>query len=64
MKMWRVMFNDPKRNTGVEKDKIGTEREAKNVMKKCRKTQPDVNFFCQEYEESREQSASGSAQRI
>ena len=53
-KNYRVMFNDLERGTGVQEDRIGTEKEAKSKMKKYRKDQPKVNFFVQEYEECRD----------
>lgn len=53
MKMYRVMFNDMARGTGVQQDRIPTERKAKELVKKMRKEQPRVNFFHQEYEEGR-----------
>lgn len=53
MKMHRVMFNDLVRGTGVQRDRIPTEKQAKALLKKFRKEQPGVNFFQQEYEESR-----------
>lgn len=56
-KMHRVMFNDLKRGTGVQQDKIPTEKEATKLLKKYRKEQPEVNFFTQEYEEARSWSA-------
>lgn len=52
-KMHRVMFNDLVRGTGVQQDRIPTEKQAKALLKKLRKEQPKVNFFQQEYEESR-----------
>lgn len=52
-RMHRVMFNDLKRGTGVQVDKIPTEKEAKKLAAKFRKLHPEVNYFTQEYEESR-----------
>jgi hypothetical protein len=53
MKAYRVMGNDLHRGTWVHKDVIGTERMARSIMKAMRKTNPDQNFFVQEYEEAR-----------
>lgn len=52
-KMFRVMFNDLKRGTGVQQDKIPTDKEARKLATKLRRMHPEVNFFTQEYEESR-----------
>ena len=52
-KMFRVMFNDLKRGTGVQVDRIPTEKEARKLAIKFRKLHGGVNFFTQEYEESR-----------
>lgn len=64
MKMHRVMFNDLKRGTGVQVDRICTEKEAKSLMKKFRKMHPEVNFFTQEYEEGRDQIGSSTGGRL
>lgn len=51
--MFRVMFNDLKRGTGVQVDKIPTEKEAKKLAANFRKLHKDVNYFTQSYEEAR-----------